>query len=280
MQPKKHIHLQNMIYDSSARINPGVEELRDVFKYRDLILLLAQRDIMTRYKRSVLGVAWTMLNPLGMMLVLTVVFSQLFKQVQGYPAYILSGLIIWQFFSQTTTAAMINLVWGGGLLHRIYLPRTSFALAAIMTGLINLGISLIPLIAVILVIGMPIKLTFLLVPVPILFLAMFSLGLGLLLSTIAVYFPDVAEMYQILLTAWMYLTPIFYPESALPAKFGWYMTRLNPVYHLVQMFRICVYEERFPHFYEIWPGALIATVTLLIGWFAFARKSNEFGYRI
>ena len=280
MPIKKHIRYQNMVYDSAARVNPGVEELHDVYKYRDLILLLARRDIMTRYKRSVLGVAWTMLNPLGMMLVLTVAFSQLFQQVEGYPAYILSGLIIWQFFSQTTTAAMVNLVWGGGLLHRIYLPRTSFALAAVMTGLINLGISLIPLVAVILIIGMPIRLSFLMIPLPILFLAMFSLGLGLLISTIAVYFPDVAEMYQILLTAWMYMTPIFYPESVLPASISWYMTRLNPVYHLVKMFRICVYEGRFPQFFEFWPGALIAIVMLLVGWFAFAKKSNEFAYRI
>jgi ABC-2 type transport system permease protein len=280
MAGKKHLRLQNMVYDSSARVNPGMEELRDVFKYRDLILLLAQRDIMTRYKRSVLGVAWTMLNPLGMMIVLTIAFSQLFKSVAGYPAYILSGLIIWQFFSQTTTAAMVNLVWGGGLLHRIYLPRTSFALAAVMTGLINLGISLIPLIAVTLIIGMPIRVSFLMAPVPILFVAMFSLGLGLMISTIAVYFPDVAEMYQILLTAWMYITPIFYPESVLPASIGWYMTRLNPIYHLVHMFRICVYEGRFPQFNEFWPGALVAILMLLIGWYAFARKSNEFAYRI
>lgn len=269
-----------MVYDSAARVNPGIEEIRDVFKYRDLILLLAQRDIKTRYKRSVLGVAWTMLNPLGMMLVLTIAFSQLFKSVEGYPAYILSGLIIWQFFSQTTTAAMVNLVWGGGLLHRIYLPRTSFALAAMMTGLINLGISLIPLIAVILIIGIPIRLSFVFALIPILLVAMFSLGLGLLISTIAVYFPDVAEMYQILLTAWMYMTPIFYPESILPEGIGWYMTRLNPVYHLIQMFRICVYEGRFPQFAEFWPGALIAVLMLLIGWFVFARKSNEFAYRI
>ena len=280
MPVKKRLHLQSMVYDSAARVNPGIEELRDVFKYRDLILLLAQRDIKTRYKRSVLGVAWTMLNPLGMMLVLTVAFSQLFSSVAGYPAYILSGLIIWQFFSQTTTAAMVNLVWGGGLLHRIYLPRTSFALAAMMTGLINLGISLIPLITVILIIGMPIRLSFVFAPIPILLVAMFSLGLGLLISTIAVYFPDVAEMYQILLTAWMYMTPIFYPESILPEGIGWYMTKLNPVYHLIQMFRICVYEGRFPSLAEFWPGALIAVSMLLIGWIVFARKSNEFAYRI
>jgi len=269
-----------MIYDSSKRGNYALDELREVFRYRDLITLLAQRDITTRYKRSVLGIAWTMLNPLGMMIVLSIAFSQIFKDVPGYPAYILSGLIVWQFFSQTTTAAMVNLVWGGGLLHRIYLPRTSFALAAMITGVVNLIIALVPLILVMLVIGLPIRISIIFIPIPILFLTAFALGLGLLLSTMAVYFPDVTEMYQIMLAAWMYLTPIFYPESILPANIAWYVTRLNPVYHLVRLFRACIYEGRFPYFSEIWPALLFSTVILTVGWVIFARKSDEFSYRI
>ncbi len=269
-----------MIYDSSKRGNFALDELREVFRYRDLIALLAQRDITTRYKRSVLGIAWTMLNPLGMMIVLSIAFSQVFKDVSGYPAYILSGLVVWQFFSQTTTAAMVNLVWGGGLLHRIYLPRTSFALAAMITGVVNLLIALTPLILVMLVIGLPIRTSIIFIPIPILFLTEFALGLGLLLSTMAVYFPDVMEMYQILLAAWMYLTPIFYPESILPTNVAWFITRLNPLYHLVRLFRACIYEGRFPHFVEIWPAMLFSTLILIIGWVIFARKSSEFSYRI
>lgn len=269
-----------MIYDSAKRMNRALDELQEVIHYRDLIALLARRDIATRYKRSVLGIAWTMLNPIGMMIVLTIAFSQLFKDIAGYPAYILNGLIVWQFFSQTTTAAMVNLVWGGGLLHRIYLPRTSFALAAIITGLINLLIALVPLLVVMLILGMPIRLSVLLLPVPVLLLMAFSLGLGLLLSTIAVYFPDVVEMYQIILTAWMYLTPVFYPESILPAQISWYITHLNPVYYLVRLFRAILYEGRFPLFGEIWPALVIALLMLVIGWIVFTRKSDEISYRI
>jgi len=209
------------IYDSSRRGVRAFEELRELFNYRNLVLQLARRDILTRYKRSALGVGWTMINPLGMMLIMTVAFSRVFSSVPGYPAYVLSGLIVWLCFSQTTTASMVNLVWGGGLLHRIYLPRTSFAVAAIMTGLVNLTLSLVPLLLVILIIGLPITGAILFLPVPMFLLAAFSLGVGLLLSTIAVYFPDVAEMYQIFLTAWMYLTPIFYPESILPENIAW-----------------------------------------------------------
>jgi len=269
-----------MIYDSSKRGNNALDELREVFRYHDLIALLAQRDITTRYKRSVLGIAWTMLNPLGMMIVLSIAFSQIFKDIQGYPAYILSGLVVWQFFSQTTTAAMVNLVWGGGLLHRIYLPRTAFALAAILTGLVNLLIAIVPLILVMLIIGLPIRLSIVFIPIPILFLAAFALGLGLLLSTMAVYFPDVAEMYQIFLTAWMYLTPIFYPESILPENIAWFITRLNPVYHLVRLFRACIYEGRFPLWAEVWPALVFSTLVLAVGWLVFTKKSDEFSYRI
>jgi ABC-type polysaccharide/polyol phosphate export permease len=269
-----------MIYDSSKHDSYVLDELKEVIRYRDLIALLAKRDITTRYKRSVLGIAWTMLNPLGMTIVLSLAFSQLFKEVPGYPAYVLSGMLVWQFFSQTTTASMVNLVWGGSLLHRIYLPRTSFALAAIITGLVNLLIAVIPLILVMVIIGLPIKISIVFMPLPILLLAAFALGTGLLLSTIAVYFPDVSEMYQIILTAWMYLTPIFYPESILPENIAWLITRFNPVYHLIRLFRACIYEGRFPYWGEIWPAMIFSTFILVIGWVIFSRKSDDFSYRI
>jgi ABC-type polysaccharide/polyol phosphate export permease len=270
------------IYDSSRRMNPAIDEFWEAIRYRDLILQLVRRDVLTRYKRSLLGVAWTLINPLGMMIVLTLVFSQVFRfgGTQDYPVFVLSGLLAWTFFSQTTTAAMVNLVWGGGMLNRIYIPRASFALAAIGTGLVNIVISLVPLLLVMVVTGIPIHLSFLFLPVPILFLAAFSLGLGLLLSTIAVYFPDVKEMYQIVLTAWMYLTPIIYPEEVLPEAYRTLITALNPMYHLVELFRIPILPGRFPTLEEILPAFLIALVTLIAGWWAFSQKADEIAYRI
>jgi ABC-type polysaccharide/polyol phosphate export permease len=268
------------IYDSLRRGDPAVEELYEVKNYRNLIFQLARRDILTRYKRSVLGVAWTLINPLGLLLVMTLAFSQFFSSVKGFPAYIFCGLIVWLFFSQTTTACMVNLVWGGSLLHRIYMPRTSFAIAAIITGLINFVITLIPLFLVVLGLGLPITWAALFLPVPIFLMAAFSLGIGLLLSTLAVYFPDVTEMYQIILTAWMYLTPIFYTENILPAQYKWLITRFNPLYHLIRMFRAIVCEARLPYWNEIWPALVLSLLVLVIGWIVFTRKSDEFSYRI
>jgi len=272
----------SVVYDSTRRGSAVFEELREILNYRHLIWQLVRRDILTRYKRSFLGVAWTMLNPLGMMLVWTIAFSQVFKlsDMPSYPSFVLNGLLAWTFFSQTTTAAMVNLVWGGGLLNRIYIPRVSFALAAVGTGLVNLLLSLVPLVVVMLVTGMPIQWTFIFVPVSILILCAFALGVGLLISTWAVYFPDITEMYQILLTAWMFLTPIMYPEEFLPQAYRVYITSLNPMYHMVKLFRIPIYFGRLPTLMEFLIPLSIAVVVLVIGWVVFARKSDEFAYRI
>jgi ABC-type polysaccharide/polyol phosphate export permease len=270
-----------LVYDSVRRGNLALDELREVFNYRYLILQLVRRDVLTRYKRSVLGIAWTMLNPLGMMLVLTVAFSQIFRfNVEAYPAYVLSGLLAWTFFAQTTTAAMVNLVWGGGLLNRIYIPRASFAIAAIGTGLLNITLALVPLLLVLVISGVPLRPALLFLPVPMLLLACFALGVGLLISTIAVYFPDVAEMYQIVLTAWMYLTPVIYPEEILPEVIRFWITHLNPMYYLVTLYRLPVYFGRLPTWSELLPPVLISLVVLAAGWWLFAQKSDEFAYRI
>lgn len=269
-------------YDSAAVSNPAVEELREVWNYRNLIYQLTRRDILTRYKRSVLGIAWTMLNPLGMMLVLTVAFSEIFRfQTEySYPAYVLSGLMVWNFFSQSSTASMVNLVWGGGLLHRIYVPRTSFALAAILTGAVNFLFSIVPLIIVMLITRVPLRPSILLFPIPLFCVAAFSLGVGLVISTIAVYFPDVAEMYAIGILGWMYLTPIIYPVDILPIAYRYWVSHLNPMFYLVRLFRVIFYYSRMPTPAELFSAIGIALIVLIVGWIIFTRKASEFSYRI
>ena len=267
------------IYDSARRGNSALEELRGVFQYRDLIFQLIRRDIVARYKRSVLGVAWTMLQPLGMMVVMTLVFSRLFHQIQGYPAYVLSGLITWTFFSQTTTAAIHQMVWGGALLNRIYLPRTSFSISAIGTGLVNLAISIIPLVVIVLVLRLPLTVSILFIPISMLLLASFAMGVGLLLSTLAVDFPDVSEMYQIILMAWMYFTPVIYPETMIPPEYQRWMFTLNPMYHLVKLFRAPIYEGKLPDLQSLLMGTVISLVTLIVGWIVFSRSADRFAYK-
>jgi ABC-2 type transport system permease protein len=199
--------------------------------------------------------------------------------VQSYPAYLLSGLIAWIFFSQSTNAAMSGLVWGGSLIQRIYIPRTSFGISAISTALVNLVLSIIPLILVMFVTHTAIHLTIIFLPISILLLACFALGVGLILSTMAVYFPDVAEMYQIILLAWMYLCPIIYPAEIIPANLH-LIFDLNPMYYLIRIFRIPLMDGRIPTFEEILPAAICGIGALVIGWIFFTAKSDEFAYRI
>jgi ABC-2 type transport system permease protein len=264
-------------YDSQKRKSPALEELIDSIKYRDLIFQLVRRDMVARYKRSLLGIAWTMLQPLGMMIVLTIVFSQLFHQVEGYPAYVLGGLMPWIFFAQTTTAEINQSVWGGTLMRRIYVPYTAFPAAAVGTGIVNLLLSIIPLLAMMLVVGRPIRLTILFLPIPIILLSAFALGVGLFLSSLAVRFPDIAEMYQIILQAWMYLTPIMYPSDILPEAIR-KLQLLNPMYYLILLFRVPIYDGVLPSMPLILAATGISALTLAIGWIYFSHQTDKFSY--
>ncbi|HEX5838381.1 MAG TPA: ABC transporter permease [Anaerolineales bacterium] len=265
-------------YDSQKRKSPALEELQDIIQYRDLIFQLVRRDIVARYKRSVLGIVWTMLQPLGMMIVLTAVFSQLFGRVEGYAAYLLSGLLAWTFFAQTTTAAIEQSVWGGALMRRIYIPHTAFSVASVGTGVVNLLISLIPLFAILLIVGRPITWAVLFIPIPIILLTAFALGVGLILSTLGVRFPDVLEMYRILIQAWMYLTPIMYPSDILPDAYRSLLLYFNPMYYLILMFRVPIYDGVLPSLPLSLIGTGIALVTLVIGWIYFSHQADKFAY--
>lgn len=272
--------MQHSTYDSSNQLPAFLEELQAVFKYRDLIGQLVYRDVVSRYKRSILGIAWTMINPLGLMLVLTIVFSQLFQTISGYPVYVLSGLIAWNFFSQATVASLNQTVWGGNLFHRIYIPRTTFAISSIGTGLVNLFLSIFPLLIIMVIQRMPIRISFVFIPISMLILSIFSLGVGLLISTLAIRFPDVAEMYQVVLTAWMYTTPIFYPLNILPVSIRQLITIYNPMSLFVEIFRLPIYAGTFPPLLLIIKSLLVASLTLLAGWLVFTHYRNQFIYRV
>lgn len=268
------------VYDTATLRDPALEELFQLWRYRDLLQLLIVNRIKTRYKRSVLGVVWTLLNPLLNTLVLSLVFSQIFRfNVPNYAIYILSGLLFWNFFAQSTLDAMDTLVWGSSLLKRIYIPRTIFAVAVVGNGLVNYLLALIPLGIIMLVLRHPFTLNLLALPLAILILAMFTLGMGLLLSTLAVFFVDLVYIFNVLLLVWFYLTPIIYPLSIIPERFL-PLFRLNPLLHLLQLFRLLIYEGTMPSL-TLWGATfLLALITFGAGWLIFTRKVDEFAYRI
>ena len=267
-------------YDSAARRSPFVEEFAALLHYRDLVVQLIGRTIKTRYKRSVLGVAWTMVNPLLTMVVLTLVFSTLFRfDTRGYALYVLSGLLVWNFFAQTTTAAMGDLVWSGDLIGRIFLPKSAFAVSAIGTGLVNWLLALAPYTIIALVLGEPPSWTWILLPIPMLALGMLALGVGLGLSAAAVYFPDVVPTYEVLLMAWMYLTPVIYPVSALP-PYARFVLQFNPVLYPMESFRALLLEGRVPGIVDVALSLLVGLAALIIGWWVFTSRSREYAFRV
>lgn len=268
------------VYDSAARPSAILEELLSLLRSRDLIVQLVARSVKTRYKRSVLGVAWTMINPLLTMVVLTLVFSAIFRfPTRQYALYVLSGLILWTFFSQSTTAAIGDLLWSGNLIGRVLVPKTVFAVAAVGTGLVNLALALAAYVLIALALGAPPQLAALALPLPVLNTALFAVGLGLLISGAAVYFADVLPTYEVLLTAWMYLTPVIYPADVVPESVR-AILRLNPMFYLVTAFRSALYEGRIPDASTLGIGFACGLGMLLLGWWSFTRRSREYAYRI
>lgn len=270
------------IYDTAQLRPPALEELFETFRYRHLIVQFVRRDIITRYKRSFLGIAWSMLNPLGTMIVMTIVFSSVFSRGAGaaYPVYLLSGLLAWNFFSNSVNLIMNNMVWGSNLLTRIYVPRSAFAVASLGTGFVHLGLEVVPLLVVMLFVRLPISWSLLFLPIPSILIMFFTLGLGLILSVIAIYFADIREMFSVILRAWLYLTPIIYPQEMLAGSRFYWLLQINPLTHLIKLFRIPILEGRIPTLAEMLPGTIIALVTLVFGWVFFARQADEFAYRI
>lgn len=266
-------------YDSANARATLRSELSELLRYRDLLGLLVSRTIKTRYKRSALGVAWTLLNPLVNMVVLSLAFSRIFNSLPNYPVYLLTGLIGWNFFSQSTAYAMGTLIWGGSILKRVYIPHTIFAVACIGNGLVNLAFSLVPLVLIMLAMGHPLYPTWWFLPVAVLILAVFSLGVALFVSALAVFFVDVLDMYQLLLQAWFFLTPIIYQREVFSARFAWAL-ELNPMVAMVDLLRLPLFYGVLPDLATVVVASLWAAGALLLGGWLFVRKSDEFAYRL
>jgi len=267
-------------YDSSAPIHPLWEEIYALIAYRELVVQFVARAVKTRYKRSMLGVVWTLLNPLLTMIVLTVVFSQLFKiTIVNFPVYVLSGQLVWIFFSNITSSAMGEMLGSGDLLKRIFVPKSVFAMAALGTGLVNLFFSLIPLSLIALLLGVKMNFALLAWPLAIILLSVFTLGLSLLLSTATVYFADMLPVFNVILTIWLYATPIIYPLEIVPQPWQG-LFRFNPLYYYVELFRTPLLLGVVPGI-EIWlPAAGFALGMFILGALVFTSKSSEYAYRL
>lgn len=252
------------------------EEWRDITRSTHLLRNLVHRDLTVRYKRSVVGFFWTMLHPLLLVVILTMVFSTVFRfAVPRYEVYVLAALLPWTFFAQTTVGSMASLAWNGALMKRVRVPKSIFVLSSVLAGLVNLALSYLPLLLIMIVRGAPITPAIAFLPVSLLILAVFTYGVSLMLSALAVYFIDVREMFAVALTALMYFTPVIYPMEVIPAQFRRFF-ELNPLLYFMRIVRAPVYEGTLPGLEALAIAGALAAAALLIGWTVFRRLSRGF----
>lgn len=251
--------------------------MRSLYHYRDLIVYLVARDLKVRYRRSALGIVWTMLQPLLTMGVLYVVFSSFFHSsfdLYGYQVYVLAGLMFWNFFQQSILASMNSLRGNAAILRKLPVPIAVFPVATVISGLVNLVLALVPLMLIMLLSGHPIRPAMLFLPLSMLIAALFTLGAGLLLSPLSVFFADVTELVGVGLTLVMYLTPIFYPLALVPQNARW-AVYYNPVRSILEIFRDPIYFGKIPPFQHVLLALSVALVALVVGWAVFRRSADR-----
>jgi homopolymeric O-antigen transport system permease protein len=258
-----------------------IELVRETYRYRELIWALALKELKIRYKRSVLGFLWALLNPALLMLVLTLVFSTLmrFANIQDYSIFLLSVLLPWTFFSQSLSYAVESVVGNGDLIKKIRVAKLVFPMAAVISNLINLGLSLIPLALLVLAMRHTLFWTWLFLPVPLLALTLFTLGMTFFFAAANVYYRDVAHILQVVLSAWFYVTPIIYPLDFIPAKHRW-IFKLNPIIYVINDFRLSVYYGMLPKAPSIIASFVCAFISLSIGFAIFRKYQDDFVFYV
>lgn len=251
-------------------------------KYSFLLGQLVSRDFKVKYKRSVLGIVWSLLYPLLNMAVMALVFSKMFKfSTPGvnYLVYVLSGLVMFNYFSEASNLAMSSVVANFSLINKIYLPKYIFPLSKCLFVGINFLLTLIPLYLVIFLTGTGINIYHLILPFAFICLFIFTFGFGLILSTISVFLRDMFYIYGILITLWTYLTPIMYDISMISEKLQAFF-KLNPLYHYISFIRQIILYNQMPSVLSFAICGLSSLIVLFIGLVVFKKNQDKFIYYV
>ncbi len=249
---------------------------KNFFKYRYLVGDLIVRDLKVKYRRSVLGFVWSILNPLLMMLVITAVFQSFFKSnIDNFPVYYLTGYLLFTFITESTTLAMTSIINSAGLIKKVYIPKYIFPVEKCLFSFINMLLSFIAVVIVMLILKVPFHATFFLFIIPMLYALVFAIGLGLFLASATVFFRDIMHLYSVVTVAWMYLTPIFYPMEILP-DFMFNVLSFNPLYHYVLYFRALVLQGHIPDLRTNLICAGFSVIMLFLGAVFFKKNQDKF----
>ncbi len=254
-------------------------QLNNLKKYRYLLQDLISRDLKVKYRRSFLGLAWSILNPFLMMLVISAVFSNVFKfQVEYFPIYYLTGALLYNFVIEATNGSMTSIINASALIKKVYIPKYIFPLEKCMFAFVNMIFSLIAVVIMILILQMPLHWTIFMFPIPMIYALIFSIGFGLILSAGNVFFRDIGHLYSVFTTAWMYLTPIIYPVDVLQSLPTGVLVvvKINPLYHYVNFFRQVVMYGTVPTLVTNLACAISAFVFLVAGLWIFRKSQDRF----
>lgn len=247
---------------------------------KELIWALALKELRVRYKRSVLGFVWALLNPLLMMLVLTVVFGSLLRiSLPHYSIFLLSMLLPWTFFSQTLAYSVEAVVANGELLKKVRVAEVVFPVAALVSNIINFLLSIIPLLLLIVVMRFPLHWTWIYLPVPMLGLFLFTLGAAFFFATANVFYRDVSHVIQIVLQLWFYLSPVVYSLDMVPSHYR-FLFRLNPLLYVLNGFRLSIYYGLLPSSASMVASLGFGIIALMAGLAIFRRYEKRFVYYV
>ena len=250
----------------------------DMKRFFPLLKNLVSKDFKVKYRRSVLGIAWSILNPLFTMLVITTVFGKLLKiQVDNFATYYIVGFSIWSFFSEATSSSLTSVLNSAALIKKVYIPKYIFPIEKCLFALVNFAFTLIAVVIVMLFQGVVPTVTAVLFPLPVIYCFIFVCGVSLFLSAATVYFRDIQHLYGVLLTMLMYLTPIIYPMELLKGHdFIEKVVNLNPMTHYVEYFRDIVMYGTVPDLTENLICIGMALIAFVIGAFVFKKSEGKF----
>lgn len=252
----------------------------EVYRNRELIWALALKELRVRYKRSVLGFVWALLNPLLMMVVMTVVFGSLLRfSLPHYSVFLLSMLLPWTFFAQSLSYSVESIVGNGELLKKVQVARLVFPVAALTSNIINFLLSIIPLFVLIVAMRFPIHWTWIYLPIPMMGLFLFALGAAFFFATLNVFYRDVSHIIQVILQVWFYVSPILYSLDFVPQRYRW-LFQLNPLLYMLNGFRLSIYYGLLPSFASMALSLGFGLLSLVIGFSVFRRYEKSFVYYV
>jgi lipopolysaccharide transport system permease protein len=268
-----------------------MRRLKELWDYRELIRNLVIRDLKVRYRNSVLGIAWSWANPLLMMLVYTMVFNFLadHSDLPRFHIFVLCALLPWNFFSASVGGATTSIVGNGHLIKKVYFPREILPISIVLSNLVNFIIALPVFFVLAFASGAPVTAWVLLLPIPILVQLAFSMGICLILATLDVFYRDTQIIIEVLMMAWFFVTPIFYPITQVPLEAHvlgitfnaqLWLRRLNPMASIIAAYRDLLYRGAPTGLDFMLRTAATALIVLVVGYLVFLRYSSRFGEEV